>query len=118
MDFLYNLFQTSNRSKYFKGIFAIYRSSYSLYNFKGSAIDRSKFSKELHDRSNLKAIIVQFLENDRLVQIFKGIGRSVHLNASMVGKVAIDWFKFSKELGDQSTLNAITVGKVAIDHKI
>jgi hypothetical protein len=36
----------------------------------------------------------------------------------MVGKVVIDRFKFSKELGDQSTLNAITVGKVVIDREI
>jgi hypothetical protein len=38
------------------------RSIYSLYNFRGPAIDRSKFSKELCDRSNLKAITIQFLE--------------------------------------------------------
>ena len=34
---------------------------------------------------------------------------------SISGKVAIDLFKFSKELGDRSNLNAITHGKVAID---
>ena len=34
---------------------------------------------------------------------------------SIFGKVAINLFKFSKELGDQSNLNAITHGKVAID---
>jgi hypothetical protein len=110
MDFLYNFFQTCDRSHYFKGIIAIDRvilytisfklaispiiskklllsialfsvqflsnlrsvplfqrnycdrSSYSLYNFKGPAIDRSKFSKELCDRSNLKATTVQFLK--------------------------------------------------------
>ena len=104
MDFLYNFFQTCDRSKYFKRNFCD-RSPYSLYNFKGPAIDRSKFSKELHNRSDLKAIIVQFLEKlrsispkfqrnwaigplkcyyyfesyDRSVQIFKGIGRLVHL---------------------------------------
>ena len=43
------------------------RSTYSLYNFKGPTIDRSKFSKELCDQSNLKAIIVQFLEKLRSI---------------------------------------------------
>ena len=65
------------------------RSLYSLYNFRGPAIDRSKFSNELRDRSNLNAIIV--------------------------GKVMIDQSKFSKELRDRSNLNAIIVGKIAID---
>ena len=87
MDFLYNFFQTCDRFKYLKGIFCD-RSPYSLYNFKGPAIDRSKFSKELHDRFNLNAIIV--------------------------GKVTIDRSKFSKELDDRSNLNAITLWKVAI----
>ena len=51
-------------------------SLYSLYNFRGPAIDRFKFSKELRNRSNLNAIIVR--------------------------KVVIDRSKFSKELGDRS----------------
>ena len=73
MNFLYNFFQTSDWSKYFKGIFAI--DHFILCSISGElAIDRAKFSKELVDRSNLKAITV--------------------------GKVAIDRSKFSKELGD------------------
>jgi hypothetical protein len=43
------------------------RSIYSLYNFRGPAIDQSKFSKELRDQSNLKAITIQFLEKLRSI---------------------------------------------------
>jgi hypothetical protein len=70
MDFLYNFFQTCDRSKYFKGIFVIDRLILCTIS-REPAIDRSKCSKKLDDRSKLKAITV--------------------------GKVAINRSKFSKE---------------------